>query len=88
MAADPSPLDLAPSGAKHANLSSPALIEFALRRREGELADSGAFNALTGERTARSPEDKYIVREPATEAQIDWAKSTARSLRRSLTACS
>ena len=74
MAADPSPLDLAPSGAKHANLSSPALIEFALRRREGELADSGAFNALTGERTARSPEDKYIVREPATEAQIDWGK--------------
>ena len=40
--------------------------------RGGQLADSGALVALTGERTARSPEDKYVVRDPAIEAEIDW----------------
>jgi len=66
---------LAPSGPVHAHLASAELVEHALRRREGLLADSGALDALTGERTARSPEDKYIVRDPSIEAEIDWSKS-------------
>ncbi len=65
---------LAPTGPVHAGLSAAALAECALRRCEGQFADSGAFNALTGERTARSPEDKYIVRDPSIEAEIDWGK--------------
>ena len=58
---------LAPTGPIHANLSAAELVEHAIRRGEGQLADSGAFNALTGERTARSPDDKYIVREPGID---------------------
>lgn len=65
---------LRPSGPVHANLSPSLLVEHAIRRSEGQLADTGAFNALTGERTARSPEDKYIVRDPEIESEIDWGK--------------
>ena len=65
---------LAPAGPVFAHLSAPELVEHALRRQEGNLADSGAFNALTGERTARSPKDKYVVREPSIEREIDWGK--------------
>src|SRR5262245_2727912 len=66
---------LAPTGPVHANLSAAELVEHALRRDEGQLADCGAFDALTGERTARSPEDKYVVREPSIETEIDWGKT-------------
>jgi phosphoenolpyruvate carboxykinase (ATP) len=66
---------LAPMGPVHANLSAAELVEHALRRDEGQLADSGALDALTGERTARSPEDKFIVREPSIETEIDWGRT-------------
>jgi phosphoenolpyruvate carboxykinase (ATP) len=66
---------LAPTGPVFAHLSAPELVEHALRRGEGNLADSGAFNALTGERTARSPKDKYTVREPSIESEIDWTRN-------------
>lgn len=66
---------LNPTGSVHANLSAAELVERALQRDEGELADSGALNALTGERTARSPQDKYIVRDPSIENEIDWGKT-------------
>lgn len=66
---------LAPTGPVHANLSAPELIEHALKRDEAELADSGALVALTGERTARSPDDKYTVRDPSVDAEIDWTRN-------------
>jgi phosphoenolpyruvate carboxykinase (ATP) len=66
---------LSPTAQVHANLPAAALVEHALRRGEGELAINGAFNALTGERTARSPDDKYVVREPSVENEIDWGKT-------------
>jgi phosphoenolpyruvate carboxykinase (ATP) len=55
-----------------ANLSSPALIEEAVRRREGELTADGSLVALTGRRTGRSPADKYIVKDPSVDALIGW----------------
>ncbi len=71
------PVDLAPLGitarTAHANLSSAVLVEMALARGEATLAANGALVAYTGERTARSPKDKFTVREPSTEAKIDWA---------------
>jgi phosphoenolpyruvate carboxykinase (ATP) len=66
---------LAPAGPVHANLAPAALVELALRRQEAQLADSGALVARTGERTARSPEDKYVVRDKSVEADIDWTRN-------------
>jgi len=65
---------LSPARQVLAQLAAPALIEEALRRREGELTADGSLVALTGKRTGRSPGDKFIVREPSTEALIDWGK--------------
>jgi phosphoenolpyruvate carboxykinase (ATP) len=65
---------LSPSGAVHWNLMSPSLIEAAIRRGEGTLADMGPFVATTAPHTGRSPNDKFVVRESGTEADVDWGK--------------
>ncbi len=57
-----------------ANLPAAALIEEALRRREGELTADGSLVVCTGKYTGRSPGDKFIVKEPGIEGQIDWGK--------------
>src|SRR6478672_4667209 len=65
---------LHPSGEVHWNLVSPMLIQHAIRRGEGQLADMGPFCAVTAPHTGRSPNDKFVVREPATEGDVDWGK--------------
>jgi phosphoenolpyruvate carboxykinase (ATP) len=67
-----SQLGLLQPGSVHANLAPAALVEHAVRRREGALTEFGAFTAFTGARTGRSPSDKFTVREPASADQIDW----------------
>ena len=56
------------------NLGVAALYEEALRRREGQLAQGGAFVVRTGQHTGRSPNDKFIVQEPTSAKQIWWGK--------------
>jgi phosphoenolpyruvate carboxykinase (ATP) len=56
------------------NLSSPRLYEEAIRRREGRLAHLGPLVVRTGQHTGRSPNDKFIVIEPTSEANIWWGK--------------
>jgi phosphoenolpyruvate carboxykinase (ATP) len=58
----------------HWNLVAPLLIERAVKRDEGVLADMGPFVAVTAPHTGRSPNDKFVVREPDTEKDVDWGK--------------
>jgi len=54
------------------NLSAPTLIEHALARGEGVLGADGQLIVDTRPHTGRSPKDKFFVREPSSEAHIDW----------------
>jgi phosphoenolpyruvate carboxykinase (ATP) len=54
------------------NLSEPALYEAAIRRNEGVIAAEGPLVCRTGAHTGRSPNDKFLVREPESEAHIAW----------------
>ena len=63
---------LAPTGALHWNLVAAELVQAAIRRGEGELAEMGPFVAVTAPHTGRSPNDKFVVREPSSEGDVDW----------------
>jgi phosphoenolpyruvate carboxykinase (ATP) len=65
---------LNPGGDVHWNLVAPTLFQQAIRRGEGELADMGPFVAVTAPHTGRSPNDKFVVREPESERDVDWGK--------------
>jgi phosphoenolpyruvate carboxykinase (ATP) len=58
----------------HWNLVAPELIQEAVRRDEGKLADMGPFVAITSPHTGRSPNDKFIVRDPDVEKDVWWGK--------------
>ena len=54
------------------NLGTAQLLEHAVRRHEGLFARGGAYVVRTGQFTGRSPRDKFIVRDEATEANVQW----------------
>ncbi len=54
------------------NFSTPRLVEEAVRRREGILAEMGPLVVRTGQNTGRSPLDKFIVKEASSEQHIWW----------------
>src|SRR4029077_8503012 len=56
------------------NLSAAALYEEAIRKQEGLIAAEGPLTCRTGSHTGRSPNDKFVVREPSSEADIAWGK--------------
>ncbi len=65
---------LEPKGEVHWNLVAPMLIQEAIRRGEGQFADMGPFCSVTSPHTGRSPNDKFLVKEPSSEADVDWGK--------------
>jgi phosphoenolpyruvate carboxykinase (ATP) len=65
---------LQPGGEVHWNLAGPVLIEAAIRRGEGNLAEMGPFVAITAPHTGRSPNDKFVVKEPGSEKDVGWGK--------------
>jgi phosphoenolpyruvate carboxykinase (ATP) len=65
---------LVPRGEVHWNLIAPELFKAAARRNEGEFAEMGPFVAVTTPHTGRSPNDKFVVREPSSENDVDWGK--------------
>ncbi len=58
----------------HFNLSVAALYEHAIRRQEGLIAPEGPLVCRTGAHTGRSPNDKFTVKEPSSEANMWWGK--------------
>ena len=65
-------LSFSHAGRLRVNLSAAALIEEAIKRGEGTLADSGALVVGTGKYTGRSPGDKFIDDDDTTDAEVDW----------------
>src|SRR5947208_11573194 len=78
MSLDLHTLDLERDGIRsrrvHWNLSTAALYEEAVRRQEAAIAAGGALSCRTGQHTGRSPNDKFVVREPSSQADIAWGK--------------
>ncbi len=54
------------------NLTTEALVEEAIFRNEGSLVSGGPFVANTGKHTARSANDKFVVRHTDSEKNIWW----------------
>jgi phosphoenolpyruvate carboxykinase (ATP) len=63
---------IAPTGHVVANPSTPMLYEHAISRGEARIGEGGPMVVDTGRHTGRSPKDKFVVREPGSEARIWW----------------
>ncbi|MEK9731243.1 MAG: phosphoenolpyruvate carboxykinase (ATP) [Candidatus Poseidoniales archaeon] len=62
------------SGTIHWNLETQTLVKISIEQNEGVLSAHGALVTETGDRTGRSPNDKFIVKEPEFENDINWGK--------------
>lgn len=80
-------------GPLYRNLSPSQLVEHALLKEEGTLVESGALRVTTGNRTGRSPNDKFVAKDPAISEEIWWGEANCpfnpdafEQLRRKITA--
>jgi len=60
------------SGTAFWNLAPAALYEEAVRRGEGTVAAGGPLVVITKPHTGRSPGDKFVVQEPASQDTVWW----------------
>ena len=56
------------------NLATAVLFEEAVRRGEGKVSSGGALVVATGKHTGRAANDKFIVKNAATESRVWWGK--------------
>ena len=63
-------------GASHVywSLGVANLYEETIKRREGVIAATGPLVCSTGQHTGRSPNDKFVVKEPSSEKNVAWGK--------------
>ncbi len=59
-------------GEEHWNQGVAALYEAAVRRGEASISADGPLVCLTGQHTGRSPNDKFLVREPSSAEHVWW----------------
>jgi phosphoenolpyruvate carboxykinase (ATP) len=57
------------------NLSTPAVLEAAIRRREGAMAQDGPLVVRTGQYTGRSAKDRFIVTEASSRHRVWWGEA-------------
>ena len=62
------------TGRIYRNPTRSLLYTHALARGEGRLAEGGPLVVDTGLHTGRSPQDKFVVREPTSEGRIWWGE--------------
>src|SRR4051794_3371342 len=60
------------AGTVYWNLPPARLVELAVQRGEAYLAAEGPLVCETGQHTGRSPNDKFVVKDPATDDDIWW----------------
>ena len=72
-------IGLKTTGQVRYNLSEAALYEQAISRGEARLTAHGALVAYTGQHTGRSPKDKFVVRDAASEPHVWWDNNKAMS---------
>lgn len=56
------------------NQAPAALVDTAIARGEGQMADSGGLVVMTGEFTGRSPKDKFVVEDDTTRDTVWWGE--------------
>ncbi len=66
---------IATAATLHWNLETAPLVELAIARGEGRLAEDGPLVVATGKHTGRSAQDKFIVRDAETESSVWWGKT-------------
>jgi phosphoenolpyruvate carboxykinase (ATP) len=65
-------LGLGSSDSMSLNATAAELYELAIMRGEAQVAEGGSLVVTTGSHTGRSPQDKFIVRDGASENNIWW----------------
>ena len=75
----PSGYDLEHHGLRNLNmqywtLTTPALVERTISRREGMMAHEGAIVVRTGNHTGRAANDKFIVQTGEAIEKVNWGK--------------
>ena len=70
--AHPELADLLAQKSIHRNLSTPQLVETAIRNGRGLAELPWRLVSETGKRTGRSPKDKFTVKDAITENKVAW----------------
>ena len=73
-AVDLSEHGLEPSGNVHWNMGSEELHQMAVELNEAKLTSDSVLLAVTGERTGRSPNDRFIVDEVGMAEEVWWGE--------------